>query len=79
MLPRAGPTPISSTSPIIPARLAAKTTLTPDNTRISKIPVQIKPTVIGSAYPIPKILAASPENNLSKIMLISYYFYFFIS
>jgi hypothetical protein len=77
--PRAGPTPMSSTSPIIPAKLAAKTTLTPDNTKKRRMPVQIKPTVTGSSYPMPKIPDASPENNFSKIILISNYFDFFIS
>ena len=49
MLARAGPTPINSTNPIIPAILAANTTLTPETTKISKIIVQIIPTVVGSS------------------------------
>ena len=39
---------INSTSPIMPAILAAITTLTPQITKISKITVQIIPTVDGS-------------------------------
>ena len=48
IFPKAGPKPINSTNPIIPAILAAKTTLTPENTSISNITVQIIPTVDGS-------------------------------
>ena len=48
ILPKAGPIPINSTSPIMPAILAAITTLTPQITKISKITVQIIPTVDGS-------------------------------
>ena len=41
--------------------LAAITTLTPLKTKISKITVQIIPTVEGSLYPIPKNLLAVLE------------------
>ena len=48
ILPNAGPIPINSTRPIIPAILAAITTLTPQTTKTSRIIVQIIPTVDGS-------------------------------
>ena len=60
MLPKAGPTPINSTSPIIPAILAAITTLTPQITKTKRIHVQITPTNEGSLYPMPNIPSGCP-------------------
>ena len=48
MFPNAGHIPINYTNPIIPAILAAKTTLTPEKTKTSNIIVQIIPTREGS-------------------------------
>ena len=60
MFPKAGPIPINSTSPIIPAILAAITTLTPQITKTKRIQVQIIPTNDGSLYPIPKMPSGCP-------------------
>ena len=60
MFPNAGPIPINSTSPIIPAILAAITTLTPQITKTKRIQVQIIPTNDGSLYPIPKMPSDCP-------------------
>ena len=60
MFPKAGPIPINSTSPIIPAILAAITTLTPQITKTKRIQVQIIPTNDGSLYPMPKMPSGCP-------------------
>jgi hypothetical protein len=57
MFPNAGPIPINSTSPIIPAILAAITT---QITKTKRIQVQIIPTNDGSLYPIPKMPSGCP-------------------
>ena len=69
MFPKAGPIPINSTSPIIPAILAAMTTLTPQITKTSRIIVQIIQQSKGHYNQFQIFLQVVPEVIFQK----SYY------